>query len=317
MASAPDMVTIHEIGGLRVGVCAVAVDVGIDECDVLLTDQDDPPRPWVTGALPELERAVQASPAAAVVLAQVLRATEHLAVAAGLTVESLGYSVLQHGARFRAWLDERPSRPPRPPRPAPGDPVLLQRVDDRLDVVLQRPEVHNALSAAMRDALIEAFELVDADPAISAVHLRGAGPSFCSGGHLDEFGTARDAGAAHLLRVERSVGRRVHEQRARVTAHLHGACVGAGIELAAFAGRVVARPDTLIRLPELGMGLIPGAGGTVSIPRRIGRHRTAFLALTGGALDAATALRWGLVDELDEDAPRAGGAGPGTGPAGG
>ena len=52
---------------------------------------------------------------------------------------------------------------------------------------------------------------------------------------------------------------------------VHGACVGAGVELAAFADRVIARPSTRFRLPEVGMGLIPGAGGAVSIPRRIGR----------------------------------------------
>jgi enoyl-CoA hydratase/carnithine racemase len=60
----------------------------------------------------------------------------------------------------------------------------------------------------------------------------------------------------------------------------------------------VARPDTVIGLPEVAMGLIPGAGGTVSLPRRIGRHRTAWLALTGRTIDAPTAREWGLVDEI-------------------
>jgi enoyl-CoA hydratase/carnithine racemase len=80
---------------------------------------------------------------------------------------------------------------------------------------------------------------------------------------------------------------------------VHGACVGAGVELPAFAGRVVARPDARFRLPEVAMGLVPGAGGTVSIPRRIGRQATALLALTGDTIDAPTALALGLVDEID------------------
>ncbi len=84
----------------------------------------------------------------------------------------------------------------------------------------------------------------------------------------------------------------------RVTAHLHGACIGAGIELPAFVGRVVADPDSRIQLPEIALGLIPGAGGTVSLPRRIGRQRTAWLGLTGARIDAPTALAWGLVDEV-------------------
>ena len=84
----------------------------------------------------------------------------------------------------------------------------------------------------------------------------------------------------------------------RVEAHLHGVCFGAGIELTAFAGSIVAAPDTRIALPELSLGLVPGAGGTVSLPRRIGRHRTALLALTGIEVDADTAQGWGLIDRV-------------------
>ncbi len=73
--------------------------------------------------------------------------------------------------------------------------------------------------------------------------------------------------------------------------------MGSGIELAAFTDVVVAAPDTQIALPEIGLGLVPGAGGTVSLPRRIGRLRTAWLAFTGRPIDAATAQAWGLIDE--------------------
>ena len=62
-------------------------------------------------------------------------------------------------------------------------------------------------------------------------------------------------------------------------------------------GQVVARGFAFFRLPEVGMGLVPGAGGTVSVTRRIGRHRTAWLALTGARLDVDMAIAWGLVDE--------------------
>ena len=69
--------------------------------------------------------------------------------------------------------------------------------------------------------------------------------------------------------------------------------------MAAFAGHVAAHPETTFGLPEIGLGLIPGAGGTVSLPRRIGRQRTGALALTGRRIDVPTALDWGLVDVLD------------------
>jgi enoyl-CoA hydratase/carnithine racemase len=96
------------------------------------------------------------------------------------------------------------------------------------------------------------------------------------------------------------VAARVDRCHERVVARVHGACIGAGIEIPSFAGRIVARSDSFFQLPELAMGLVPGAGGTVGITRRIGRWRTAYLALSGVRLDVGTALDWGLVDAVDD-----------------
>lgn len=178
----------------------------------------------------------------------------------------------------------------------------LARDGDRLDITLTRPHVRNALDTAMRDALVDAFRLVALDDTITDVHLRGAGSAFCAGGDLDEFGSFPDPATAHTVRLTQSIGRAIAAVADRVTAHLHGPCYGSGIELPAFAHTVIAAPDTTIALPELTLGLIPGAGGTVSLPRRIGRHRTAHLALTGTPIDAPTALAWGLVDAIDQPA---------------
>ena len=90
----------------------------------------------------------------------------------------------------------------------------------------------------------------------------------------------------------------IHQLRARTTVLVHGTTLGGGIEMAAFAGRVVADTDTGIGLPEVGLGLIPGAGGTVGITNRIGRQRTAALALAVDTIDTPTALDWGLVDAV-------------------
>jgi enoyl-CoA hydratase/carnithine racemase len=130
--------------------------------------------------------------------------------------------------------------------------------------------------------------------------LSGNGPSFCSGGDLGEFGSFPDPATAHVVRLTRSPARLAHQIADRLHVHLHGACMGAGIEVPALAGHVVAAADAVISLPELSLGLVPGAGGTASIPRRIGRHRTAALALSGMRIDATTALGWGLVDEVAE-----------------
>jgi enoyl-CoA hydratase/carnithine racemase len=237
-----------------------------------------------------------ANPTAAATLARVLRVTAELDVADALEVESLAYSMLLAGPEFRRWLDQRSA--PRPKGDGEAEVVRTERSGGVLHVTLNRPQVHNAFSAAMRDALIEALGVAEVDWSVGTVELAGAGPTFCSGGDLAEFGTADDPVHAHLVRTGRSVGAVMHRVRDRLTVRVHGACTGAGVELPAFARRVVAVEDTTFRLPEVGMGLIPGAGGTVSLPRRIGPARTLLLALSGVALPVDTARRWGLVDTL-------------------
>ena len=138
-----------------------------------------------------------------------------------------------------------------------------------------------------------------ADAELGSVTLRGEGPSFCSGGDLREFGLVDDPVTAHLRRSTGSPAFALLSVRGRVTARVHGDCVGAGVELASLCGRVVADPGTTFRLPEVAMGLIPGVGGTVGLPARLGRHRANWLMMSGATIDAATAHGWGLVDEID------------------
>lgn len=249
-------------------------------------------------ACAEISAAVHEFPRAAMALNRLLRTTSVLTVADGLAVESSVYSMLLTGPEFALWRRGRP--PKADPVPGVGAAVLVQRHGDVLQVILNRPERHNAFDRHVRDGLIDAFDLALLDPTIAAVEVRGHGESFCSGGDLDEFGSSADVTTAHLIRLDRSVAARLHRCRDRTTVYLHGACLGAGIEIPSYAARVVAAADTAIRLPEIAMGLIPGAGGTVGITRRIGRWRTAWLALTGHSLTAGEALDWGLVDALGD-----------------
>jgi enoyl-CoA hydratase/carnithine racemase len=270
-------------------------------CDVLLSATSDPPAGWVgcPGGLEEgvarLVEHIAAWPTAACTLSQLLRAGETLTLEGALIAESLAYSTLQSGPEFARWLAQRN---PRAAHSDAGLPVHVDRDGDLLQITLNRPARRNAFNAAMRDALIGALELALADETIAQVRVAGAGPAFCSGGDLDEFGALPDPATAHLIRTTRSTGARLARCAERTTVHLHGACVGAGIELPAFAGRVIAAPGTRIMLPEVAMGLVPGAGGTASIPRRIGRQRCAWLALSGEWIDSDLAQRWGLVDEV-------------------
>lgn len=263
--------------------------VQVDSTADVVTDLEDRCRTW---------------PVAAATGEDVLRAVDVSAPAyPGVITESLGYSTLQSGVEFAAWLERRG------PKTVPGeaDPVLANRDGDTLYIRFNRPSRHNAFSTGARAALLDALAVARLDPSVTEVVLTGAGPSFCSGGDLDEFGTFTDPAAAHLARTRHSPALALDELRERLgdrlRAHVHGQVLGSGLEMAAFCGRVTAHPQTRIRLPELELGLIPGAGGTVSITRRIGRWRTAFLFLSGVFIDAQQALDWGLVDAVSADGP--------------
>jgi enoyl-CoA hydratase/carnithine racemase len=269
-----------------VGVTRGAVDERWFElCDVVVEEGD---------ALDAVAANVAEHPVTATTLALLLRTQDHLSLDEGLVAESAAYSVLQSGPEFATW---RAAHAPRTERDE-GPRVRIDRTGDTLSITLTRAARRNALDAAMRDELAEALTLAAADADVGLVELRGEGAAFCAGGDLDEFGTRPDPATAHVIRLERSIGRMLARLRTPTVTHLHGACMGSGIELAAFTDRVLASPDTLIALPEIGLGLVPGAGGTVSLPRRIGRLRTAWLAFTARPVDAVTAQSWGLIDQV-------------------
>ena len=263
-------------------------------CDTVVTSAED---------AAELLANIEAAPVTAMVLVQLLRATEKLDIARALVFESLAYATLQAGGEFQQWLAT--ARRPAPPAAAEaGAAVLIERQGPHLRLRLNRPARRNALSIEMRDALAEALELVAVDSSISEVAISGEGKCFCAGGDLGEFGSAPDPAIGHAVRSTRSVPQLLARCAPRLRFHVHGAAVGAGMEMAAFGGYVEATPEAFFHLPEIRFGLIPGSGGCVSIARRIGRLRTGYLALSARRLDAATARSWGLVDNLVEPAAR-------------
>jgi enoyl-CoA hydratase/carnithine racemase len=253
----------------------------------------------VPEALAELTRRCQRWPHASSVCDDVLRAIDPGGpTLAGVVTESLAYSTLQAGPEFARWLDERgPAR-----MPEIVDPVQARRDGDTLRIRFNRPQRHNAFSTDARAALLEALTVAQLDPSVTGIVLSGNGPSFCSGGDLAEFGTFADPASAHLARTRHSPALALDALTARLgracRAEVHGRVMGSGLEMAAFCGWIAARDDSVFGLPELGLGLIPGAGGTVSVTRRIGRWRTAYLVLSGRTVDADTARAWGLVDAI-------------------
>jgi enoyl-CoA hydratase/carnithine racemase len=293
---------------LGVDVEGLLPDVATESFDILLTSAASAPSPWVSVApnalhatITDLQRVVDQQPVAAAVVAQVLRMTLALNFDAALLLESLAYSMLQASGPFRAW---RAQTPVRTSRVTDDSRVQLTRAGNVLNVRLDRAHARNAVDSRMRDSLVEALELAIADPDTPLVIINGAGPAFCAGGDLNEFGRADDPGVSHLMRTFRSPVKLVHRIRERVHVHVHGACIGAGIEMSAAAAHVSASSDAFFRLPEVAMGLMPGAGGTASIARRIGRHRACFMSLSGRDIDARLALSWRLIDVITPGAHR-------------
>ena len=267
----------------RLPVVSIAVGAGGGTWDVVV----DEPEPAITG--------VRAAPTASVVAAQTLRLGTRLGVADALLVESLAYATLQAGPEHARWLQDRGRRV----RHDHHD-LRVEVTDDgtSVTVMLNRPRLRNLLDAAMRDQLVDVLKALQAGADDRPVVVTGAGGNFCAGGDPAEFGTVADPATAHLIRSRANAAPWLVAISHRCTARIDGACVGAGAELAAFCAHVCATSRARFRLPELSMGLMPGAGGTVSIPARIGRQRTLEWLLTNAELNATTALRWGLVDEI-------------------
>jgi enoyl-CoA hydratase len=242
-----------------------------------------------------LIRQCRRAPHAAAVAVQLLRSLEGLPCERALPLESFCYGLLQGSAEHGSWLAARAPVA----EPSPAGRLIVERHGSTLNVTLDRPAARNAIDQPLRDQLYEAFSLAALDPEIRSVRLRAVGDAFSVGGDLAEFGTTRDPATAHLIRSRTLPARAIAARAEILDVHVQGACIGAGLEIAAFAGRLTAAPNAWFQLPELAMGLIPGAGGSVSVPRRIGRQRAALMILSGRRINAATALRWGLIDAIE------------------
>lgn len=249
-------------------------------------------------SLATLTAQIAKAPQAAATVAQLLRATETVTPEQALPLESFAYAMLQAGAEHAGWAKNHP-----PTAPLPPGTLHMARQGDSLHLLLDRPAARNAIDRAMRDALFEAFSLAALDTSIARVTLRATGRCFSMGADLAEFGVSRDPVAAHAIRA-RTLPAHMMTRRAGIyDIHIQGGCVGSGLEMAAFAGRLTASPDAWFQLPETGMGILPGFGGCVSLPRRIGRQRAAALMLSGKRFNARQALDWGLIDAIMEEPP--------------
>src|SRR5262244_113311 len=169
--------------------------------------------------------------------------------------------------------------------------VDLRRDDDIAVVTVDNPPV-NALRHEVRAGLAEALRQARDDGAVNAVVIACAGRTFFAGADITEFGKPPQAPSLH------DVIAAIEAMPKPVVAAMHGTALGGGFELALACHFRVAVPGARVGLPEVKLGLLPGAGGTQRLPRLIGPEKALKLIVTGDPISAAEALADGIIDEI-------------------
>lgn len=175
--------------------------------------------------------------------------------------------------------------------------VELVREGGVARIFLNRPQKVNALDSALLDALAVSLSSLGGDDSLRVVVLAGRGKAFCGGADVSEM-AGLDARSARdfITRIHRACDA-VRRLPVPVVAQLHGAVIGAGLELAAACDLRVAADGTRFAMPEVRLG-IPSVVEAALLPRLVGSGRAAWLVLTGEPIDAQRAYEWGLVEAL-------------------
>jgi len=177
--------------------------------------------------------------------------------------------------------------------------VIYQKQQNTGYVTLNRPQALNAYSMQMRDELYQVLAAIRDDPEVKVAIFSGAGDkAFCAGADLTEFLTAPSPTIARQVRRERDIWGLFLSINKPLIAALHGYVLGSGIEIALCCDIRIASEDAQFGLPEVGLGIIPAAGGSQTLPRVVGRARALEILLTGRWLKAEEAYRLKLVNQV-------------------
>ncbi len=177
--------------------------------------------------------------------------------------------------------------------------LIFEKKDRVANITLNRPKVLNIHNMAMRDDLFEVLSAIGEDDEIRVVLFKGAGEkAFCAGADLTEFLTAPPPTAARDVRFDADLWNLFTHMPQPLVAAVHGYCLGSGIEIALCCDLVIASDDAKFGLPEVGLGIIPAAGGTQTVPRAIGNGLALEMMLNNRWIDAGEAIRIGLVNKV-------------------
>jgi len=165
---------------------------------------------------------------------------------------------------------------------------------------LNRPQKANALDSRLLGDLLSALESASKAPDLRALVLGGHGRAFCGGADVNELKSLTASTAGRFVERIHEVCAAIRSLPIPVVARLHGAVIGAGLEIAAACDLRIAAEGTKFAMPEVRLG-IPSVVEAALLPRLVGSGRAAWLVLTGEAIDAQRAFEWGLVEELGGD----------------
>jgi enoyl-CoA hydratase/carnithine racemase len=178
------------------------------------------------------------------------------------------------------------------------DEVDVSRTGGVLHIRLNRPDKRNAITRSMYEAMADAVAIGESDDAIRVVLFSGAGEGFCAGNDLNDFLAHAPKGTeGPAFRFLRTISTATKV----LMAAAHGNAVGIGATMLLHCDLVVAAHSVRLSMPFVSMGLVPEAASSLLLPRAIGHMRAVELLLLGETIDAATALRWGLVNRVVDD----------------
>jgi len=177
--------------------------------------------------------------------------------------------------------------------------IIYEKRDETGFVTLNRPQSLNVYNLKMRDELYQVLGAIKDDPELKVAIFKGAGDrAFCAGADLTEFLTAPSPIIARQVRWERDVWGLFLSINKPLIAALHGYVLGSGIEIALCCDIRIASEDTQFGVPEMGLGIIPAAGGSQTLPRVMGKAHALEMLLTGRRVKAEEAYRLKLVNQV-------------------
>jgi enoyl-CoA hydratase/carnithine racemase len=177
--------------------------------------------------------------------------------------------------------------------------IIYEKQGVKAYITLNRPKSLNVYNIKMRDELYQALQAVRDDSEIRVTILKAAGErAFCAGADLSEFLTAPPPVFARRVRFERDIWGLFLKIDKPIIAALHGYVLGSGIEIAMLCDIRIASEDAQFGVPEMGLGIIPAAGGSQTLPRTINRGHALEMLLSGRWIKADEACRIGLVNQV-------------------